>query len=194
MKKVLLGLMLGAMLFMVGCKDDSAAPQEPKVAVLNMGLMFQTSKASQAAMEYMTKVESELNAEAEKAFKGLAKDEQGNVIKEDMPKQQKILTELQQRYSAEQQMVLTRLNTLATESVDEYRAQHNLDVVIRSDQVFSFNPAVDITEKIIELMNSKEISFKPMLPETPQGAAAGNATAPAGNVTAPASNATAPAN
>lgn len=193
MKKILLGLMLGAMLFLVGCKDDNAAPQGPKVAVLNMGLMFQTSKASQAAMEYMTKVESELNAEAEKAFKGLGKDAQGNVLKEEMPKQQKILADLQQRYSAEQQMVLTRLNTLATETVDEYRTQHNLNVVLRSDQTFSFNPAIDITEKVIELMNAKEISFTPMLPETPQGAAA-NATSPAGNATAPAGNATAPAN
>ena len=192
MKKLLLVLMLGAMLFLVACKDEKAAEtHESKVAVLNLGVVFQTSKASQSAAEYMTKMESELQAELEKASQGLNKDVTGNVAKDEMPKMQKLFGDLQQRYNAEQQMVLTRLNALATETVDEYRKQHNLDIIVRSDQAFSFNPTIDITEKIIELMNTKEISFKPMLPEDPQG----NATAPApeANATAPATNATAPA-
>lgn len=198
MKKILIGLLLGAMLFLVGCKDESDKTQESKVAVLNMGLMFQTSKASQAAMEYMTKVEKDLQEELEKAIQNLPKGADGNVVQDSMPQAQKLYAEVQQRYNAEQQMVLTRLNTLATETVDEYRTQHNMDVIIRSDQTFSFNPAIDVTEAVIALMNTKEISFAPMLPEAPQGTAAGNATAPApaSNATAPASasNATAPAN
>ena len=189
MKKLLVGLLLGAMLFLVGCTDDSNKAQEPKVAVLNMGLMFQTSKASQAAMEYMTKVEKDLQEELEKAIQSLPKGADGNVAQDSMPQAQKLYAEVQQRYNAEQQMVLTRLNTLATETVDEYRTAHKLDVIIRSDQTFSFNPEIDVTEAVIALMNNKEISFKPMLPETPQGSGAGNATAPA-----PAANATAPAN
>lgn len=195
MKKLLLGLMLGAALFLVGCKEEKAAPQEPKIAVLNLGVVFQTSKASVAAAEYMSKMESELQGELEKSSQGLSKDADGNVTKEDMPKFQKLFGDLQQRYNAEQQMVLTRLNAMAMETVDEYRKQHGPEVIIRADQAFSFDPAVDITEKIVKLMDAKQISFEPMLPETPQGDAAGNATAPAGNATAPApeGNATAPA-
>ena len=193
MKKLMLGLMLGTLLFLVGCKEEKAAapaPQEPKVAVLNLSVVFQTSKASVAAAEYMTKMESELQNELEKASSGLAKDADGNVSKDDMPKLQKIFGELQQRYNAEQQMVLTRLNAMATETVDEYRKQHNLEVIIRSDQAFSFDPAIDITEEIIKLMDAKQISFEPMLPETPRDGAAANATAPvpAANATAPAGN------
>lgn len=189
MKKLMLGLMLGTMLFLVGCNEEKApAPQEPKVAVLNLSVVFQTSKASVAAAEYMTKMESELQSELEKASAGLTKDAEGNVSKDDMPKLQKIFGELQQRYNAEQQMVLTRLNTMATETVDEYRKQHNLEVIIRSDQAFSYDPAIDITEAIIKLMDTKQISFEPMLPEAQQGLGVGNATAPA-----PAANATAPA-
>ena len=189
MKKLMLGLMLGTMLFLVGCNEEKApAPQEPKVAVLNLSVVFQTSKASVAAAEYMTKMESELQSELEKASAGLTKDAEGNVSKDDMPKLQKIFGELQQRYNAEQQMVLTRLNTMATETVDEYRKQHNLEVIIRSDQAFSYDPAIDITEEIIKLMDTKQISFEPMLPEGAQGEAAANATAPA-----PAANATVPA-
>ncbi len=191
MKKLMLGLMLGTMLFLVGCNEEKAAapaPQEPKIAVLNLSVVFQTSKASVAAAEYMTKMESELQSELEKASAGLTKDAEGNVSKDDMPKLQKVFGELQQRYNAEQQMVLTRLNTMATETVDEYRQQHKLEVIIRSDQAFSFDPAVDITEAIIKMMDGKQISFEPMLPETPQGEGASNATAPV-----PAANATAPA-
>lgn len=189
MKKLMLGLMLGTMLFLVGCNEEKApAPQEPKVAVLNLSVVFQTSKASVAAAEYMTKMESELQSELEKASASLTKDAEGNVSKDDMPKLQKIFGELQQRYNAEQQMVLTRLNTMATETVDEYRKQHNLEVIIRSDQAFSYDPAIDITEAIIKLMDTKQISFEPMLPEAQQGLGVGNATAPA-----PAANATAPA-
>ena len=156
--------------------------------MLNLSVVFQTSKASVAAAEYMTKMESELQSELEKASAGLTKDAEGNVSKDDMPKLQKVFGELQQRYNAEQQMVLTRLNTMATETVDEYRKQHNLEVIIRSDQAFSYDPAVDITEAIIKMMDGKQISFEPMLPETPQGEGASNATAPV-----PAANATAPA-
>ena len=156
--------------------------------MLNLSVVFQTSKASVAAAEYMTKMESELQSELEKASAGLTKDAEGNVSKDDMPKLQKIFGELQQRYNAEQQMVLTRLNTMATETVDEYRKQHNLEVIIRSDQAFSYDPAIDITEEIIKLMDTKQISFEPMLPEGQQSEAAANATAPA-----PAANATAPA-
>ena len=191
--------MLGTLLFLVGCKQEDAAPapQEPKVAVLNLSVVFQTSKGSVAAAEYMTKMESELQSELEKASAGLTKDAEGNVAKDDMPKLQKIFGELQQRYNAEQQMVLTRLNTMATETVDEYRKQHNLEVIIRSDQAFSYDPAIDITEEIIKLMDAKQISFEPMLPESQQGGTAANATAPApaANATtpAPAANATAPA-
>lgn len=187
MKKLMLGLMLGTLLFLVGCKEEKAAeaaPQEPKVAVLNLSMVFQTSKASVTAAEYLAKTESEIKSELEKASAGLNKDAEGNVSKDDMPKLQRVFNDLQQRYNAEQQMVLTRLNTIATETVDEYRKQHNIEVVIRSDQAFSYDPAIDITEEIIKLMDTKQISFEPMLPEGAQS----NATAPA-----PAANATAPA-
>ena len=208
MKKLVLGLMLGTMLIVAGCKigGDAAAPQEPKVAILNMGVVFQTSKASKAATEYITKVETELQAEIDKISKDMPNDKDGNVSKEDMPKLQKAFGEAQQRYNAEQQMVLSRINALATETVDAYREANKLDVILRADQAISYNKALDITDKIVEAMNAKEISFEPMLPENPKAEGAANATAkapeanatskaPEANATkAPEANATAPAN
>ena len=200
--------MLGTLLFLVGCNEEkAAAPQEPKIAVLNLSVVFQTSKASVAAAEYMTKMESELQSELEKASAGLAKDADGNVTKDDMPKLQKIFGELQQRYNAEQQMILSRINALATETVDAYREANKISVILRSDQAISFDKSLDITDKIIAEMNTKQISFEPMLPETPKGEGAANATAkapeanatektPEGNATekAPEANSTAPQN
>lgn len=189
--------MLVAALFLVGCKDDKAAAEkqeQSKVGVLNLGLMFQSSKASEAARQYMVGVEKDLQAEIEKIASVMPKDSEGNVDKESMPALQKAYADAQQRLNAEQQMVLTKLNTLATETVDEYRVKHGLDLVVRADQIFSFDPTIDITKDIIAIMDSKEVSFTPMLPEGQAGTAQGNATAPAGNATAPAGNATAPAN
>lgn len=199
MKKLVLGLMLGTMLIVAGCKEGGdAGAQEPKIAILNMGVVFQTSNASKAASEYITKVETDLQKEIDGASKALRKDADGNVSKEDMPKLQKVFGEAQQRYNAEQQMVLSRINALATETVDAYRESHKLDVIIRSDQAVSYNKALDITDKIIEAMNAKGISFEPMLPEDGKGESAvnGTAKAPETNATAPApeGNATAPAN
>ncbi len=201
MKKVLLGVTLILALALAGCKtEEQPVEPAPKVAVLNIGLVFQTSKVSTAAAEYIAGVESELQAQLDAATKELPKDENGGMSDEDMMKLQPLLAEVQNRYNAEQQMVLSRLNALAMEVVDEYREANNLDVIIRLDQVFSFNPAIDITDKVIEIMDSREISFEPMLPEvTPDTAQESEALAPAeddapaANATAPAANATAPA-
>lgn len=209
MKKLFLSLMLGTMLVMAGCKDSGGdkpeGAQASKIAILNMGVVFQTSNASKAATEYITKVEAELQAEIDKASKGLNKGPDGNVTKEDMPKLQKVFGEAQQRYNAEQQMILSRINALATETVDAYREANKISVILRSDQAISFDKSLDITDKIIAEMNTKQISFEPMLPETPKAEGAANATAkapeanatektPEGNATekAPEANSTAP--
>ena len=172
-----------------------AAPSGTRIAVINTGKIFQDSKGGKAGAAHLDALGKELQAELVK----LQAETQDGKNKQAMEKLQERLAQMQQRFEAEQQMVLNTLNAAYQKAVDQCRKEDGIDLVINEDTALSFSPNIDISQKVIARMDLTPVVYTPLAPEnsspsTAPATKSGNATM-SGNATAvPAkpANATAP--
>ena len=72
---------------------------------------------------------------------------------------------LQQRFNAEQQQVVSVLSDAYKKALELCRTKYKIDVIMTSESVVSYNPEVDVTDKVLAEMNAQPLDFKPMTAE-----------------------------
>lgn len=154
LKAFCLPLLLLASLALAGCNG--------KLAVINPDRVFQESNAVKSGTTYLENLSKDLQDEL------IAAQEEGRKNKNQRSAQvamQTRVTEAQQRYGAEQQQVMNKVNALYLRALDNCRTKEKVDVVINSDAALSYNPKMDITQKVIEEMNRTPLTFAPLTPQ-----------------------------
>ena len=88
----------------------------------------------------------------------------------------------QQRINAEQQNVVSQLLDLTQRLVNNYRKANGLSVVLGTDVAVAYDPALDVTNALLDEMNKQKVNFVSVSnpqPEAPAAAEAPAAEAPA---------------
>ncbi len=158
MKRTSLVLLMAVCLFAVGCQQSKA----PRVAVVNTDLVYKNSTPGQEGISYLENLSKELEAQ----IITLQKD--GETARDKKAAQEKFQQELvvmQQRFAAEQQQVVTKLNSAYEEARAAVLAKHNIQLLLPSDVALNVSPEADVTDKVIEEMNAKAVTFEPLKPE-----------------------------
>lgn len=149
-------LLLALVLFAAGCNGK-------RVGIVNAEQIYKESLAAEKGTQYLRdlsgSIQEEIAAIQEKAQKSKSKDAAAEM--------QMAFADLQQRFNAEQQQVITVLSEMFNEALETCRAKYKLDVIIAKEAALSFSPDVDMTRKVMEEMNSMPVSFTPLTAEKP---------------------------
>lgn len=191
-----------ALFALSGCDSKSAqtgsVQAEVRVGagagVINAERIFEESEAGKAGVAYLNSISEEMQKELGK----LQKAAQDNENKEEAEAAlQKGFLALQQRFNAEQQQVMNKLNEHFLQATETCRKNKNLAIIIDASTAVSYDEKADLTGEVITIMNGQAISFTPIAPEgeaalpASDGAVPAEATAPAVDAAAPDANATA---
>ena len=188
-------LLLAAML-LAGCNQPEKSA--PSVAVVDTARVFRDSEPGKAGVKFLESLHEKMQGELNALQETLQKNPEDQAAQQ---KLQETYMNFQQRMGAEQQNVITLLNDATQRTLDSYREQKNLEMILSSEAALSFGKSVDVTNDIIAELNKQKVEFKPIVPEAAKEPAAtapatsGVKTMPAQNATkgAPVHNATAPA-
>jgi len=158
MKKLVLLCVAVFCLALVGCNQEMKADSSPKVAVVDPAKVFQDSQPGKDGMAYLEKV----SAEVQQKFKDLQKEAaeskgQDPASVNDLQAQ---VAKIQERVSAEQQMVVTKLNDLFQKVLVQYRKENGVALVIPAEQALSFDESADATAAIVAIMNKENVTFE----------------------------------
>ena len=149
---VRVALLVALALLAFGCNGK-------RLAIVNTDMVYQKSAASEKGTEYIrnvtTELEKELRAVEEKAQK--AKDKKA--VQAEL---QQALMGIQQRFNAEQQQVMTVLSEAYRKALEACRAKYGFDIIMSTELALSYDPSVDITDKVMEEMNAQPLEFKPL--------------------------------
>ena len=149
-------------LFLLVLVSFALAGCSGKVAVINEARVYQESNVAKAGAAYIevlsNELQSQLDAVQEEGRKsGNPKNAQANY--------QAQLSEAQQRYSAEQQQVMNKFNSLYLRALEDCRVKEKIDIIVKSEAVLAHNPKTDITQKVIDEMNRTPVTFAPLAPQ-----------------------------
>jgi outer membrane protein len=146
-KMFLLPALMLASLLLAGCAG--------KVAVIDPDLIFQDSEAVKSGMAYLADLSQELQ-------EGIAAPpESGRKGRVSNAALQQRIGEAQQRYSLEQQQVMSRVNDLFLKALETCRLRGRFSTVVVTGAVLAYDPAMDITRKVMEEMNKTPLLFSP---------------------------------
>lgn len=141
----------------------------PESAVVDTARILRESVPGKAGVKFLENLHETMQTELNSL------QEQSQKNPEDVSIQEKFQTaymNYQQRMNAAQQHVLTLLNDAMLRTVENIREQRGLAVVISSDATLSYSKTVDITDAVIEQLNTQQLEFKETLPpsaELPEG-------------------------
>ena len=182
LSRLALGLCaLFALLALSACKEEApkpAATAEPKtvtatqatkpavtLAVVNQERIYRESDAAQQAVAHLDAISEAMRQKITDAQTDIQaqKDEEAA-----RAAYEKILGELQQEFTVEQQNVTVKVNDLFEIALEACRKEVGALVVLSSDLVLAHDSSVDLTDMVLERMNKTSIDFKTMQPDAPQ--------------------------
>jgi len=142
----LLGLML-----LAGCEPQAGV----KIGVVDEAAAFKDNKAATAAMAYLQELGAPLQKKAEEAYKAMQEEQsEGNVAAYKLA-----MGELQNTMNGEQQRIVALIDQKFNETLDAYRTEKGLTLILSKESVISSADTVDITSDIVAAMDSIELDF-----------------------------------
>jgi len=144
----LLGLML-----LTGCNQQA----EVKIGVVDEATAFKDNKAAAAAMAYLQEIGAPLQKKAEAAYKAM----QAEQSEENVAAYKTAMGELQNVMNGEQQRIVALIDQKFNETLDAYRAEKGLTLILSKESVISSADSIDITSDIVAAMDNIELDLKP---------------------------------
>lgn len=158
-----------------GCQQT----QEPavKVGVVDMNRLLRDSEPGKEASRFLEGMQKEIQQQIDDVQARLGKDPENEALQHEL---QAIWC--QQRINAEQQNVVSQLLDLTQRLVNNYRKANGLSVVLGTDVAVAYDPALDVTNALLDEMNKQKVNFVSVSnpqPEAPAAAGAPATEAPA---------------
>ena len=153
-----------------GCQQT----QEPavKVGVVDMNRLLRDSEPGKEASRFLEGMQKEIQQQIDDVQARLGKDPE-NLQRE----LQAIYMGGQQRINAEQQNVVSQLLDLTQRLVNNYRKANGLSVVLGTDVAVAYDPALDVTNALLDEMNKQKVNFVSVSIPQPEAPAAADAPA-----------------
>ena len=157
-----------------GCQQT----QEPavKVGVVDMNRLLRDSEPGKEASRFLEGMQKEIQQQIDDVQARLGKDPENEALQHEL---QAIYMGGQQRINAEQQNVVSQLLDLTQRLVNNYRKANGLSVVLGTDVAVAYDPALDVTNALLDEMNKQKVNFVSVSNPQPEAPAAAEAPAKA---------------
>lgn len=126
------------------------------VAIVDTNIIFEKSVHGQNIINYFEKLQNDgvkqldaLEAKRKKAEE--KKDEK--LLQNIESEMQATAYELQTKIQNQQDILFNSVSEKLMQSIDTYRKNHNIDVVLQASDTASYNPDIDITNDIMQEFN-----------------------------------------
>lgn len=155
-----------------GCQQT----QEPavKVGVVDMNRLLRDSEPGKEASRFLEGMQKEIQQQIDDVQARLGKDPENENLQREL---QAIYMGGQQRINAEQQNVVSQLLDLTQRLVNNYRKANGLSVVLGTDVAVAYDPALDVTNALLDEMNKQKVNFVSVGNPQPEAPAAADAPA-----------------
>lgn len=155
-----------------GCQQT----QEPavKVGVVDMNRLLRDSEPGKEASRFLEGMQKEIQQQIDDVQARLCKDPENENLQREL---QAIYMGGQQRINAEQQNVVSQLLDLTQRLVNNYRKANGLSVVLGTDVAVAYDPALDVTNALLDEMNKQKVNFVSVSNPQPEAPAAADAPA-----------------
>mgnify|MGYP000705410446 CR=1 FL=1 len=152
--------------------------QEPavKVGVVDMNRLLRDSEPGKEASRFLEGMQKEIQQQIDDVQARLGKDPENENLQREL---QAIYMGGQQRINAEQQNVVSQLLDLTQRLVNNYRKANGLSVVLGTDVAVAYDPALDVTNALLDEMNKQKVNFVSVSNPQPEAPAAAEAPAKA---------------
>lgn len=157
-----------------GCQQT----QEPavKVGVVDMNRLLRDSEPGKEASRFLEGMQKEIQQQIDDVQARLGKDPENENLQREL---QAIYMGGQQRINAEQQNVVSQLLDLTQRLVNNYRKANGLSVVLGTDVAVAYDPALDVTNALLDEMNKQKVNFVSVSNPQPEAPVAAEAPAKA---------------
>ena len=160
---VRLASLLALMFLVTACNGKN-------IAYVNTETIYQKSSVSEKGTTYLKGISSEVEAELVQLQKNVEnapkKDKQAAQVE-----LQAAFASIQQRLNAEQQQVVTVWSDAYKKALEQCRQKYHISAFFPADVILSGDPALDLTEKVLEEMNTIPVTFTPLKEEAAQAPA-----------------------
>ena len=148
---------------------------------IDMNRLLRDSEPGKEASRFLEGMQKEIQQQIDDVQARLGKDPENENLQREL---QAIYMGGQQRINAEQQNVVSQLLDLTQRLVNNYRKANGLSVVLGTDVAVAYDPALDVTNALLDEMNKQKVNFVSVSNPQPEAPAA--ADAPAAEAPAPA--------
>ncbi len=164
--RYLLPLVLVAVCFLSACKPEEKQQSNSQLAiyVVDTTRLYRESVPAKASMDFLNSIQTELQKTFAELQTKIQADPQNVEIQQEA---QMVLTQLQQRMNAEEQNAMNLLNDVIGRVLDEYREKNKISFILSTETVHSYDKSLDITTKIMEILNKEKVEFKAIMPNVP---------------------------
>ena len=149
--------------FTLGISFLNAAAFAQSLAVVDTNKIFEQSKHGQSINSYFEKLQSEgikqLEQLEDKRKKADEKKKK-KLIQNLESEIQATAYELQNKIQNQQTVLFTVISDKLMNVIDTYRKDNNIDVILHATETASYNPDIDVTEKIIQEFNKIEFDIQ----------------------------------
>ena len=140
--------------------SGNAATTAPEKAKIVIGLVdteqiFSASLSGKAGIAHLEGIGKELQEDFIKLQSEMKEKDENAIMNF-----QNQAGKLEQRFKAEEQQVMTAIEKLYQESLDNVRKEQKIQMILAKNSALSFDESVDVTAKILENMDKTTLTFK----------------------------------
>ena len=139
-----------------------------------MNRLLRDSEPGKEASRFLEGMQKEIQQQIDDVQARLGKDPENENLQREL---QAIYMGGQQRINAEQQNVVSQLLDLTQRLVNNYRKPNGLSVVLGTDVAVAYDPALDVTNALLDEMNKQKVNFVSVSNPQPEAPAAADAPA-----------------
>lgn len=148
-------------LLTAACLSHTAFAQS--LAVIDTNIIFEQSEHGKAIIQYFEGLQNEgikkLEAIEEKRKKA-EKQKDEKLLKNLESEMQATAYELQNQMQKEQEILFAAISDKLTKTIDDFRKNNKIDVILHSAETASYNPDIDVTQKIMQEFNKIKFDIK----------------------------------
>lgn len=127
------------------------------IGLVDTDQVFSQSLSGKAGIAHLENIGKELQQEFIKLQSEVKEKDENSIMNF-----QKKAGQLEQRFKAEEQQVMTAIEKLYQESLDKVRQSSKLQLILAKTSALSFHDNSDVTAKVIEEMDKTALTFKPL--------------------------------
>lgn len=126
------------------------------IAIVDTNIIFEKSVHGQAIIKYFEKMQNDgiKQLDALEAKRKQAEEKKDDKLLQNIESEmQATAYELQTKIQSQQDVLFNSVSEKLMQSIDTYRKNHNIDIVLQAADAASYNPDIDITNDIMQEFN-----------------------------------------